>query len=191
MPKPVSEPASLDAHRQVRVWDLFVRVFHWSLVLTFALAWFTRHSSEAIHQWAGYAAGALVIMRIVWGVAGTRYARFRQFVRGPTATIGYLRAVVSGSEARYLGHNPAGAAMIIALLGAMAVTAFTGWMMTTDAFWGVGWVARVHETAAQGTLLLVLLHLAGVALASFRHRENLVGSMLSGFKRPAGPSDVD
>lgn len=193
MPKPASEPqtSSPDARPPVRVWDLFVRVFHWSLVLTFAVAWLTRHSSDDLHHLAGYAAGALVLLRVVWGVIGTHYARFRQFVRGPQTTVGYLRAIVTGHEARYLGHNPAGGLMIVALLAAMAGTATTGWMMTTDAFWGVGWVGRLHELMAQGTLALVLLHLLGVVIASRRHHENLVGAMLSGLKRAPGPTDVE
>jgi cytochrome b len=181
---------SPDAHPTVRVWDLGVRAFHWLLVLSFVVAWFTSHSSETIHHLAGYVAAALVALRVVWGVVGTHYARFAQFARGPRTVTGYLRAIVTGREARYIGHNPAGGVMALTLMGAMAATAGTGWMMTTDQFWGVEWVTKVHDWVAHGLLLLVLVHLGGVALASFRHRENLVGSMLTGRKRQPKPGDV-
>ena len=121
----------------MRVWDRVVRGFHWVLVPSFATAWLTRHSSEDIHHWAGYAAAALVALRLVWGFLGTPYARFSQFVRGPATVLGYLSAMLSGREARYIGHNPAGGAMVVALLGVMSATALTGWLMTTDAYFGV------------------------------------------------------
>jgi cytochrome b len=191
MPKPARvDIPHPDAHRTVRVWDIVVRVFHWSLVLSFVIAWLTRHDSDDIHHLAGYAAGALIAVRLVWGVAGTHYARFRQFTRPPLTVLGYLRDIVTGREARYLGHNPAGGAMVLALMAAMAGTVLTGWMMTTDQFWGVEWVGKTHERLADGLLILVLLHLGGVVLASFRHRENLVRAMVSGRKRAAEPSDV-
>ena len=173
-----------------RVWDPVVRLFHWSLVLGFGIAWFSANSWEALHSWAGYAAGGLVLMRIAWGVVGTKYARFSQFVRSPRTVLGYLKAIATGSEARYLGHNPAGGAMIIALMLAMGSTAFTGWMLTTDAYWGVVWAQELHNLVAHGLLLLIGLHLAGVLLASFRHRENLIAAMILGQKRAAEADDI-
>ncbi|MCW6512651.1 cytochrome b/b6 domain-containing protein [Lichenifustis flavocetrariae] len=174
-----------------RIWDPIVRLFHWSLVLSFSVAWFTPRSSEALHHWAGYAAAALILMRLLWGVVGTRYARFSQFVRDPATVARYLSDIVSGKEARYLGHNPAGGVMVMVLIAAMASTALTGWMMMTDAYFGVEWVESAHELAAHGLLVLVLLHLGGVVLASVRHRENLVGAMVSGRKHAAAFGDVD
>ncbi|MGD0187352.1 MAG: cytochrome b/b6 domain-containing protein [Roseiarcus sp.] len=174
----------------IRVWDPFVRAFHWSLALSFAVAWLSSDGLEDLHDWAGYAAGSLVAMRIVWGFLGAPYARFAQFVRSPSAVIAYLRAIATGSEARFVGHNPAGGAMIVALLIAMAATATTGWMLTTDALWGVRWAQRLHSLVAHSLLLLVLAHLAGVALASLRHRENLVRAMIFGDKRAPEPGDV-
>ncbi len=176
--------ASAGGASTVRVWDPFVRLFHWALVLSFAVAWLSSHSWEQLHDLAGYAAAALALSRVCWGVCGTRYARFSQFVRSPRIVLGYLAAIAKGNEARYIGHNPAGGAMVVALLLAMGSTAFTGWMLTTDAFWGVEWLQRLHNVLAHGILVLVLLHLAGVTLASFRHRENLVGAMIFGQKRP-------
>ncbi len=173
-----------------RVWDLAVRLFHWSLVASFAVAWISAEEWQDLHLWAGYAAAALVAFRLVWGLAGTRYARFRQFVRRPRVVVAYLREFLSGREARYLGHNPAGGAMILALLLALAGLCLTGWLYTTDAYWGVEWVEETHELLANLLLALVGLHVLGVLLASLRHRENLVRAMVTGRKRPAGPDDL-
>ena len=173
-----------------RVWDPVVRLFHWSLVACFVLAYLTRHDSETIHHLAGYAAGGLVTLRIVWGLLGTRYARFSQFVRHPATVLSYLRDIATGREARHIGHNPAGGAMVLALIAAMLATATSGWMMTTDRWWGVEWVGTLHAYSAHVLVLLVLLHLAGVALASLRHRENLVRAMVTGRKRPPEKGDV-
>ena len=173
-----------------RVWDPLVRIFHWSLVASFAIAWFTPRSAENIHHWAGYAAGALVFMRLLWGVLGTPYARFSQFVRHPISVVRYLLAILSGRETRYIGHNPAGGVMVLALMSLMAVTAFTGWMMTRDAYFGEDWVQNLHSLSAHGLLLLVFVHVGGVLLASARHRENLVRAMITGQKRKAGAGDI-
>lgn len=175
-----------------RVWDPLVRLFHWSLVASFGVAWLT-HEGELgwVHEWAGYAAAALVGIRLLWGVVGTRYARFSQFVRHPATVLAYLRDIATGREARHIGHNPAGGAMVLALLAGMAATAFTGWMMTTDTYYGSDWVQTLHSLCAHGLLLLVFVHLGGVVLASRRHDENLVAAMVTGLKRSAGPRDVD
>ena len=110
-------------------------------------------------------------------------------MRSPKTIIAYLKAVATGSEARHIGHNPAGGAMIVALMLGMTGTAFTGYLLTTDAFWGVTWMQHLHNWSAHGLILLVGLHLAGVALASYRHRENLVGAMIVGRKRAADTVD--
>ena len=172
------------------VWDPWVRVFHWTLALSFALAWVSARYWEALHDAAGYVAGGLILFRLVWGLVGGRYARFTQFVRAPGLVLRYLKDVVSGTEARFLGHNPAGGAMIVALLAAVAVTVVTGWLLTTDAFWGVTPMQRAHSIVAHGALILVFLHLGGVVLASLRHRENLVRAMVFGDKRAPGADDV-
>ncbi len=176
--------------RWVRVWDPFVRLFHWSLVLSFAVAWLSAHSWDDLHMLAGFAAGGLVLLRLVWGFIGTPYARFRHFVRSPTAIVDYLKAIATGSEARHVGHNPAGGAMIVALILGMTFTALTGYLLTTDTFWGVSWMQHLHNWSAHGLLILVGVHLAGVALASVRHRENLVHAMIVGRKRAAEAEDI-
>ena len=176
---------------KLRVWDLGVRAFHWSLVAGFALAWFTPNRSEAVHMWAGYAAGGLIGLRLVWGLIGSRHARFSDFVKRPTTVLAYLNAILRGTEARHIGHNPAGGVMVLALLAGVLGTAFTGWLMYTDTFYGDDGMVALHSLCAHGLLALVVLHLAGVALASFRHRENLPFSMVTGRKRPPGPGDVE
>jgi len=173
----------------VRVWDPLVRVFHWSLVASFALAWISADEWDDLHIWAGYAAAALIAFRLVWGLVGSRYARFSQFVRAPGAVAAYLKDLLTGREARYLGHNPAGGAMILLLIFSLTALCLTGWMYTLDAFWGEEWVEEIHEALANLLLVLVGLHLAGVALASLKHHENLVRAMVTGRKRAPARGD--
>jgi cytochrome b len=174
----------------IRVWDPLVRAFHWALAASFAVAWLSSENWDSLHNVAGFAAGALVVLRVLWGFFGPRYARFAQFVRSPDTVIAYLGAIKDGSERRYIGHNPAGGAMIVVLLVTMAATAVSGGLLTTDAFWGSAVLQHVHSLLAHGVLALVVVHLAGVALASLRHHENLARAMVVGVKRAAGPGDV-
>jgi cytochrome b len=167
----------------VRVWDPLVRIFHWSLVMLFALAFVTGDEWKSVHVTTGYLIAGLVAFRVLWGVVGPKSARFASFVRGPAATLGYVRHMLAFKAPRYLGHNPAGGAMIVALLTTIALIAATGYMMTTDAFWGVEWVEDLHESMVYVTLGLIALHVGGVVLASIEHRENLVRSMFTGLKR--------
>lgn len=176
--------------RTVAVWDPLVRIFHWSLAASFAVAWLTADEWDALHEWAGYAAGALIAFRVMWGLIGPRYARFGQFLRAPRAVAAYLRATVRGEEPRYVGHNPAGGVMILGLIVVMAATALTGWGMTLDPVGEPEWLEETHEVLANLLLVMVGLHVAGVLFASLRHRENLVRAMFAGRKRAPGPLDV-
>ncbi len=171
----------------VRVWDPLVRLFHWSLVASFTTAWLSE-DSKLLHQGAGYVVLALVAVRVIWGLAGSRHARFRDFVPRPRALLAYLRSLPGGHSRRYLGHNPAGGAMIMLLLLMLILTGGSGWLTTTDAFWGVVWLEDLHATAANFTVVLVFAHVAGVVFSSLAHRENLVLAMITGRKRaePAG-----
>ena len=178
-----------DRETTVRVWDPLVRIFHWSLVASFAVAWISADAWDGLHIWAGYAAAGLIAFRLVWGLLGPRYARFGQFLRSPAAVAAYLKDLVSGRERRYLGHNPAGGAMILALMLGLAALCLTGWMYTLDMFWGEEWVEEVHEALANLLLLLVVLHLAGVVLAGLKHQENLVRAMITGRKRAPAAGD--
>jgi cytochrome b len=168
----------------VKVWDLFVRMFHWSLATLFVAAYATGDELDRLHVAAGYAIAALLALRIVWGFVGPRHARFSNFVRPPREVLAYLRDAALLRGSRYLGHNPAGGAMIVALLAMLAATCITGIMMTTDAFWGARWVEEVHETLGNVTVSLIVFHVLGVLIASFEHGENLVKAMVTGRKRP-------
>ncbi len=173
-----------------RVWDGFLRFFHWGLVASFTVAWVSGDDWKTLHIWAGYAAAALIAMRLIWGLVGTRYARFSQFVRSPLVVASYVRDVVTGCEARHIGHNPVGGAMIVALLATLTGLCLSGWLLTTDAFWGSELMEAIHETLANLALALVGLHIAGVVWASIRHRENLPGAMITGRKRAPEGGDV-
>ena len=177
-------------NQAVSVWDPFVRIFHWSLVASFAIAWLSADDWKDLHEWAGYCAALLISARLTWGFSGSRYARFRQFVRSPSAVKSFIAAMLRREEPRYLGHNPAGGVMILALMLVMAVTALTGWMYTLDVFWGETWVENLHEAAATLMLWMVILHIAGVLHASHQHHENLVRSMIDGKKRSPEPGDI-
>jgi len=162
---------------------VLVRLFHWLLVPLFAIAWVTADEWDRAHEIAGYAIAALVGLRVVWGLIGTRHARFSDFLFPPSAIIGYVRDSLRLRAKRHLGHNPAGGVMVMALLLALSATAGTGVMSTMDMFWGREWVEDLHEAGAYSTLGLVFLHVAGILFSSFQHRENLVRSMFTGRKR--------
>ena len=181
---------------EIDVWDPMVRVFHWALVSAFTLAWLTEDEWMSLHSYAGYAILALLMFRLVWGVVGPRYARFSDFVKSPETVMGYLKDLVRLRARRYIGHNPAGGAMIVALLLSLTATVLSGMLAygavgsgpMTGLFlahpgYGSEWLEEVHEFFANFTLLLVMVHVGGVFLESLLHRENLVRSMFTGIKR--------
>jgi cytochrome b len=168
----------------VKVWDPFVRLFHWLLVVLFALAWYSGGIWDNPHLATGYAVAALVVGRIVWGFVGSRYARFSDFLYSPQTIFRYLFAMLHLRAPRYLGHNPAGGAMVLLLLATLVVLCTPGILMTTDAFWGVQWVDDLHSYASTFALILVGLHVGGIIISSIEHRENLVRAMVTGYKRP-------
>ncbi|MEH6474431.1 MAG: cytochrome b/b6 domain-containing protein [Sneathiella sp.] len=170
---------------QVKVWDIAVRVFHWSLVCTFALAWISADEWDQFHEITGYIIGGLIIFRLLWGFIGSKYARFRSFVPTPSTAVTYVQESLQFRARRYLGHNPAGGAMIVMLLGSLVTVIATGIAMTSTMFWGSEWIEDVHEVAASLTVFLIVLHVAGVIFSSLQHRENLVRSMITGWKRRA------
>jgi cytochrome b len=178
-----------DTTRTIRVWDAFVRVFHWCLVISFVTAWWAGDDHETLHLVAGYAVAALVAMRVVWGVVGTGYARFAQFVRRPSTVLRYLADIATGREVRYLGHNPAGGAMIVTLLVVVAAICITGWLLT-DLYWGSKALEEAHEVLTNVALGLVGLHVLSVVVASLRHGENLAVAMVTGRKRAPDTDDI-
>ncbi|WP_298924495.1 cytochrome b/b6 domain-containing protein [uncultured Ramlibacter sp.] len=176
---------------RIRVWDAAVRCLHWLLVASVAAAWLTTLGWLHWHEAAGYAAAAVVALRLAWGFAGSRYARFAQFLRGPTATASYAARVLERREPRYIGHNPLGAWMVLALLACVAALGLTGWLYTRfDMFWGEAWLDQLHAFLGWLLLALIGLHLAGVAFTSGRHDENLVRAMVDGDKPAPRPGDL-
>jgi cytochrome b len=140
-----------------------------------------------VHVTLGYTMAGLVGFRVVWGLLGTRHARFVNFVRGPAAVADYVRSVMRGRPQHYAGHNPAGAVAIIALLGLTVAIAASGWAAFNEI--GGAWIGGAHEFAANAMAAVVGIHLAGVLVSSALHRENLIGAMISG-RKPARPHDA-
>jgi cytochrome b len=203
------------------VWDRVVRVFHWTLALAFVVAYATGDEESVIHTSAGYLILGLIVIRIIWGLVGTRHARFSDFLYSPSEALGYLSDLVTNANVkRYVGHNPAAAWMVFALLVSLSLTVFSG--LKLEAAEGRGLLAEtapvtmasgdffvssayadddrhdhdgegdeeegdefweeIHEFFANFTLLLVIAHIGGVLLSSFRHRENLIRAMFTGYK---------
>lgn len=176
-------PSFADSGDRVLVWDLPTRVFHWLLAAAFLMAWITgeAHGWMVAHVVLGYTMLGLIAFRLLWGLIGTRYARFRSFAFGPRAVAAYLGSLLTARPTHYLGHNPAGSWAIYGLLGASLLAGASGWLALQ---WpDGGWLEEVHEAFSSVLLALVLVHVAGVVLASLRHRENLVRAMVDGRKR--------
>lgn len=181
----------------VRVWDLFVRVFHWSLVIVIFTALLTEDDLLTVHTIAGYIAGGLIVSRIIWGLVGPKHARFTDFVYSPKTVIAYIKGMASRRSQRYLGHSPAGGAMIIVLMILIALIVITG-MAAYGAEENAGPLAayfadssratrsllgELHEILANMLWVAIIMHVGGVVFSSLAHRENLVRSMISGRKR--------
>lgn len=167
--------------KTIKVWDPLVRVLHWTLVITFTIAFATGDEWETVHVLAGEVLLGVVAVRSIWGIIGTRYARFTDFVRGPAAVRDYLGSIVRGRPNHYVGHNPAGGIMIVALLLMLVVTGISG--LLADAPGSGEFFEELHEGAANFTLALVFIHIAGVVLGSLVHGENLIRAMVTGYKR--------
>ena len=181
---------------QIKVWDSLVIFFHWSLVSAFFIAYITEEDFLLVHSWAGYLILALLSVRFIWGFIGTRYARFKDFVYSPENVIRFLKDTLRFRAKRYIGHNPAGGAMIILLMISLLITTISGvllfgaeehagpvahWFTSTGGFWGDA-LEELHEFFANFTLLLVIVHVIGVIVESIMHKENLVSAMITGFK---------
>ena len=169
--------------KSVLVWDFPVRVFHWLLVVSFAGAWLSSESEaqQMIHYAFGYTAVALVLFRVVWGIVGTRYARFSQFIKGPTETIHHLKSLLTGNQHPGLGHNPAGALAMISLMILIVLIGLTGYWSVKE-FLG-DFMSGAHEAIANLALVVVVIHIAAAIIMSFMQKENLVRSMFTGNKQ--------
>ena len=172
---------------RILVWDLPVRIFHWSLALSFAVAYLSSESErwQLVHIASGYVLAALIIFRLIWGFVGSRYARFSEFVRGPAAIRDYLLGLLRLRPPHYTGHNPAGALAVLALLTLGLLTAASGWANLNEIGGELAnrLLEELHEGAAAIMLAVVGIHVAAVLLTSVLHRENLVAAMISGYKR--------
>lgn len=166
----------------VQVWDPLLRICHWTLVAGFAVA-FLAEEGNLVHQVAGYIVAGAVAIRVAWGFIGPQHARFGDFVTGPRRLFVHLADMLRFRERRYLGHNPAAGAMAITLLGLMVWLAVTGWMLTTNTWYGAEWLETLHEGAANLALGLVCLHVAAAVYESLRQRESLPWAMVTGRKR--------
>jgi cytochrome b len=191
----------------VPVWDIAVRAFHWGLVAAFTIAYLTEDDFETLHVYAGYIVLGLISFRMIWGLIGTKHARFSDFVCRVSTVKQYLKTVLTGKPKHYLGHNPAGGMMIVVLLLSLFALSYSG--LATYAAEGKGPLANtetslipsayadddhhhsgkgdlwedIHELLANFTLLLVFIHVAGVFVSSLMHRENLIRAMVTGKKQ--------
>jgi cytochrome b len=205
--------------KTVKVWDIFVRLFHWALVCAIIVQYVSAESNKILHKNIGYFIVCLVLLRIIWGLFGPKHARFSDFLYRPSIIFQYLSGLIKGKPRRYLGHNPAGGLMIFIMLITLMVTAFAGlkaigskghgpfaekgYQIVRQAladsdddeahsgnegehrslngkheFWG-----EFHEAMTGFLLFLIIVHICGVIVSSWIHRENLIGAMITGKKR--------
>lgn len=186
----------MKSQTQIKIWDLPLRIFHWTLVSSFLIAYITEDDFMTVHVYAGYTIMGLIAFRLLWGFIGSKHARFSDFVCSPATTIEYLKDMISNNTTRYLGHNPAGSAMVIALLISLLLTTITG-LATYATEEGLGPLVTlmdttpnfifdaaedVHEFFADFTVALIVFHIVGVVMTSIVHKENLVLAMVTGYK---------
>ncbi|MDN5005945.1 cytochrome b/b6 domain-containing protein [Bradyrhizobium sp. GCM10027634] len=168
---------------QVAVWDLPLRLWHWVLAACVLVAWFTPTVHDRLHRIVGYAVIGLLVFRLVWGFCGSRYSRFRMIGVRLRAAPSYLWNLRRGITGRYIGLNPAGTLMLVALLLSLTISAITGALSVTVTFFGVWWIEDTHAYASDAVIVLVVLHVAGVVGMSMLQRENLIRAMITGRKR--------
>ncbi|MHC2277165.1 cytochrome b [Bradyrhizobium diazoefficiens] len=176
-------PADRTAPRTIAVWDLPLRLWHWALAICVLAAWFTPTVFDRLHRIVGYTVLGLLAFRLVWGFWGSRYSRFRMVGVRLRAAPGYLWNLRRGMTGRYIGLNPAGTLMLVALLASLAVSTITGAMSVTVTFFGVWWVEDGHHYSSDAVIVLVVLHVVGVLLMGILQRENLIRAMITGRKR--------
>lgn len=182
--------AEQSAATTVKVWDPLVRLFHWVIVTGVVLNLWVLEHGKYLHRVTGYVIVAALAIRLVWGIVGTRHARFSDFFPSPRRVITHISQLLAGKDARQLGHSPLGAVMMLTLIALLAGLGLTGWMMGLDAFWGVQWVEDLHGILANAVLALAILHIAAAVIESVRHRENLPWAMITGRKRALDQDDA-
>lgn len=168
--------------KKTLIWDLPTRAGHWLLVTCVAGAWLTSESERlaALHAAFGYTIALLIGFRLAWGFVGTRYARWQDFFPSPTKVKHYLLSILRARPEHHTGHNPLGAVGIVAMVGLLASTVMTGVLNQFEV--GPHWLSDIHEASAEGLLVVIGIHVAGVLVSSILHRENLIKSMMTGTK---------
>ncbi len=169
--------------RRALVWDRVVRTFHWFIVTACLTDIFILDNGRLWHRLLGYGVMAALLVRVIWGMVGSRHARFADFVPNPATLRSYLQHLARGTEPRFLGHNPAGAMMILILMGLLASVSITGWMLTLDAYFGDERLEEIHGVLADAILAMAGIHIAAAFYESVRHNENLILAMITGYKR--------
>lgn len=181
---PTTNPSStLPLASPVKVWDRFVRLFHWSLLCCVVLNQFVLEAGEIAHTWTGYMASALVLSRVVWGFIGSRHARFSDFFPTPGRLGRHFSALRKGLHPQYVGHNPLGALMILVLMATVLALGITGWMQTTDTYFGEEWLMELHQWLANGLLVAAGMHGVAAIVMGRMERVNLVRAMVTGVKQ--------
>lgn len=175
--------------RSIPVWDILVRFTHWTVAVLVIGELTVVDEDWAIHRWAGYAVLGLVGLRLLWGLVGTRYARFSAFPLSLALAREDLFNLLRGRRELHLSHNPLGALMAYNLWAALIAVCLTGILMTTRAFFGAEWLEEVHEGVANWVLVSVLLHVAGVAFETWYSKVNLVRAMITGTKEIPAPGE--
>lgn len=174
---------------RVLIWDLPLRLYHWALAASFAGALLTAESERwrDVHVLCGWTFAAAIAFRLVWGLAGTRHARFRELLHSPSRVVRWAKSLLSGRPDRHPGHSPVATLMIPLLLGLGIVVAASGWARY-EAVSGE-WLEELHEGAAAAMLIVVCGHVAGVIVLSVLQRENLALSLVTG-RRRGDPSEA-
>lgn len=168
----------------IKVWDPFIRIYHWSMVTIIVSNLWINEEGDPWHNWLGYIASGLVLLRVLWGFFSGPHARWSAFFPTPQRLKKFVPLMIQGREPRTLTHNPLAAVVMILMLALVLLLAVTGYMMEEiDAYFGEDWVEDLHETFSNLLLVLAGLHIGGVLLASFKHKENLILSMITGKKR--------
>ncbi len=169
---------------KILVWDLPTRLFHWllvvGLIVTYAIAQFAGEHSNlfSVHMIVGIVLGFMVVLRLIWGIVGTKYARLSSFQFGPSALRDYFKAVFAATEQRSIGHNPASSYSSIAMLILVGLTVATGLLMSS----GSEAAEELHAASAYALLAVIAVHIVGVVWYTLRHRENITLSMITGTK---------
>jgi len=168
--------------KTVRVWDPFVRIFHWSLVLSLTINAFFNKGDSTAHHWIGYFVATLILARVAWGFIGSNYARFSSFPPSIVGSLEQASDISVGRKTAHIGHTPLGALMIYNLISTVFVICLSGYLMTTDAFWGTDWIEELHRGAVTWAEFSAAIHIGAVFVESFRTKVNLPRAMITGYK---------